>query len=433
MMNAMKKLFCLIFILMIFSLVACNSDGSTSGDGGDGNEEVTLTLLLTSTQANAGMEAVIEEIENRYNIITEVEIRPAGTEGDNLVKTRLATGDMTDIMVYNTGALFDALNPEEYFADLSDEPFMETIEETFLDTVTVDGKSYGIPVSTAQAGGWIYNKKVYEELGLSVPTTWDELMANNQVIKDAGIVPVVASFRDTWTSQLILLADYYNVHSVLPTFADDYTHNKAKFADTPVALRGFEKMQEIHDAGFFNNEETATSYEDAIRMVGEGSAVHYPILTQALPAFSDDHINDIGVFGQPGDDPDNHGLTLWMPNGVYINKEIENFDAAKTWFEFFVSQDGQDLYMTNFAPQGPSVVKGIELPDDVYPAVKDMLTYVQEGRVEAALEFHSPLKGPNLEQILVEVGLGMTSADDAAENYDRDVLRQARQLGLDGW
>ncbi|MFA9556721.1 ABC transporter substrate-binding protein [Evansella sp. AB-rgal1] len=433
-MKPMKKLLCSIFLLMIFSLVACNSDGTTGGQGSeDDDTEVTLTLLLTSTQANAGMEAVVAEIENRFNIKTELEIRPAGTEGDNLVKTRLATGDMTDIMVYNSGALLDAINPSEYFIDLSDESFMDKLEETFLDTVTVDGKSYGIPVTTAQAGGWLYNKNVYEELGLSVPSSWDELMANNQVIKDAGKVPVVASFGDTWTSQLILLADYYNVHSVLPSFADDYTHNKAKFADTPLALRGFEKMQEIHDAGFFNDEETATSYEDAIRMVGEGTAVHYPILTQALPAFSKDHINNIGVFGQPGDDAENHGLTLWMPNAVYINKDTEKFEAAKTWFEFYLSQDAQDIYMANFAPQGPSVIRGIELPEDVYPAVKDMLVYVQEGRVEAALEFHSPLKGPNLEQILVEVGLGMTSAADGAENYDRDVLRQARQIGLDGW
>ena len=37
-------------------------------------------------------------------------------------------------------------------------------------------------------GGIFYNTKIYEELGLSVPKTWDEFMANNEKIKAAGKV-----------------------------------------------------------------------------------------------------------------------------------------------------------------------------------------------------------------------------------------------------
>ena len=47
------------------------------------------------------------------NVTFETETRPGGGEGDNLVKTRLATGEMTDIFWYNTGSLFQALNPTE--------------------------------------------------------------------------------------------------------------------------------------------------------------------------------------------------------------------------------------------------------------------------------------------------------------------------------
>jgi raffinose/stachyose/melibiose transport system substrate-binding protein len=39
------------------------------------------------------------------NVTFNVEIGMAGTEGDNLVKTRLATGDMNDIFYYNSGSL----------------------------------------------------------------------------------------------------------------------------------------------------------------------------------------------------------------------------------------------------------------------------------------------------------------------------------------
>ena len=50
-----------------------------------------------------------------------------------------------------------------------------------------------------------------------------------------------------------------------------------------------------------------------------------------------------------------------------------------------------------------------------------------------ALEFLSPVKGPALEQITVEVGSGLRSAEDGAKLYDEDVKKQAQQLGLEGW
>jgi len=66
-------------------------------------------------------------------------------------------------------------------------------------------------------------------------------------------------------------------------------------------------------------------------------------------------------------------------------------------------------------------------------AVKDMQTYIDAGQSSLALEFLSPVKGPALEQICVEVGSGIRKADAAAKLYDEDVKKQAQQLGLSGW
>ena len=49
-------------------------------------------------------------------------------------------------------------------------------------------------------GGIYYNKKIYADLGLKIPITWAEFMANNEKIKTAGNVPVVQTYKDTWTS-----------------------------------------------------------------------------------------------------------------------------------------------------------------------------------------------------------------------------------------
>ena len=90
--------------------------------------------------------------------------------------------------------------------------------------------------------------------------------------------------------------------------------------------------------------------------------------------------------------------------------------------------------MASAAPVGgPFAVTTCELPADVATAVKDLSAYVDAGNATPALEFLSPIKGPALEQITVEVGSGIRPADDGAALYDQDVEKQAQQLGLEGW
>jgi raffinose/stachyose/melibiose transport system substrate-binding protein len=73
----------------------------------------------------------------------------------------------------------------------------------------------------------------------------------------------------------------------------------------------------------------------------------------------------------------------------------------------------------------------VELPEDSYGAVKDMVPYFEAGNVAPALEFVSPIKGPNLAQLCTSVGSGTMSALEAAKSYDQDVEKQAKQLGLE--
>ena len=60
------------------------------------------------------------------------------SRGDNIVKTRLAAGEMADLCLYNSGSLLNALNPAEYFIDISNEDFIDKLDETYKSTVTVE-------------------------------------------------------------------------------------------------------------------------------------------------------------------------------------------------------------------------------------------------------------------------------------------------------
>ena len=403
-------------------------------------QSVNLTYLIPS---GADGVAVAEELVKSFeaanpDINIDIETRPGGSEGDNLIKTRLATGAMADIFRYNSGSLFQAINPQQYLVDLTNEPWQADVQDSFKQVVTApDGTVRGAPMGAAMGGGIYYNKALYQELGLSVPKTWAEFMANNEKIKAAGKVAVAQTYGDTWTSQLFVLGDYYNVSAVEPDFAANYTAGTAKFATDKAALRGFEKLQEVHDAGYLNEDFGAAKYDDGLRMVASGEAGHYPMLTfatTAIVASYPDMINNVGFFAQPGDDASTNGLTVWMPDGIYIPQTTSNLEAAKKFVAFVASVEGCEAQTRAGGASGPYLINGCTLPEDVPPAVSDMLPYFAEGGHNGpALEFLSPIKGPALEQITVEVGSGIRPAADGAALYDEDVRKQAQQLGLPGW
>ncbi|WEJ35249.1 extracellular solute-binding protein [Devosia sp. SD17-2] len=375
--------------------------------------------------------------EQNPDVSIDMEIRPGGGDGDNIVKTRLATGSMADVFFYNSGSLFQALNPTQNLLPLTNEPFQANVQDSFKSVVSAGGEVYGAPFAPAMGGGIFYNKPLYEELGLEVPKSWDEFMANNEKIKAAGKTAVIQTYGETWTSQLFVLADFFNVLASEPDFAERYTNNEAKFATSPAALRGFEKLQAVYEGGYLNEDFGAATYPDGLRMVATGEGAHYPMLTFGIGAIAEtvpDHINDVGFFAQPGDSVDSNGLTTWMPDSVYIAKSTANADLAKAFVAFIASPEGCDIRNEAVGATGPYMIAGCEIPADVPPAVADMLPYFQEGGQNApALEFLSPIKGPALEQITVEVGSGIRPAADGAALYDEDVRKQAQQLGLSGW
>ncbi len=395
-------------------------------------EGVTLTVLKDGDSADAGIEAVAALAKEKLGMDIEFEYRVSGSDGDNLVKTRLASGDMADILLYNTGSLLAALNPAQHFVDLSSQGFAAKIDDTFKGSVTVDNGVYGIPFASSQAGAVMYNKAVYAELGLSVPKTWAEFLANCDAIAAAGKDAMIGSFADAWTAQVVFLGDNYNIIAAEPNFAADFEAGTAKYATTPVGAQSFQKMADLNK--YYNSDYLATTTIDACAKLVNGEGAHWIMLTQMLTTMNTDYpeaMDDIGVFGVPSDDPSNQGLTVWMPSGLYANKNSANVDAIMAFFDLYLSNEALDAYAATSLPDGPYCVKGYALPDNAYKAVReDMQAYFDAGKTITALEFMTAVKGPACDRICLEVGSGQISAEQGASDYDEDCKKQALQLGL---
>lgn len=426
---------------LAFTSCSAGSLGSSSGD--EDSSATTITFLSGSTDTEvASAKALIAAFqEANPGITVKSDTKPGGSEGDNLVKTRLATGDMAEVFSYNNGSLLQAIKPEQNLTALDGESWAAQLDENFANSSKgTDGKLYGAPLGTAFGGGVLYNIPVYKKLGLEVPTTWDEFMANNKVIKEAGgVTPVEQTYGETWTSQLFVLGDYHNVEAQAPNFAADYTANKAHYADTPAALAGFQHIQDVKDAGYLNKDFASAKLNDGIKAVATGEAAHYPQLggsASNIENVAPGKTNDVGFFALPGDYAQSNGLTIWPgTSALYIPKSVEGdkLDAAKKFVAFAATQEGCDASIAGNPPQGPFLSKACKLPADVSQVAKDTQAYIDAGKASPALEFRSPIKGPNLEQICIQVGTGQETAAKAAALYDADVKKQAQQLGLPGW
>lgn len=431
----MKRIFLLVSLVLL-STAFISASGQQSSDTAMADEPVVLSLLIDKDTSLDGIKAVAEAYEMKTGVVTEIELRPGSAEGENLLKTRLATGEMSDLIYFNSGSLLTALNPGRNFVDLTDKPYMDKISPAYKQTVTVDGRIYGIPASSSAAGGILYNKKVYRELGLEVPLTWDDFMKNCQVVKDAGLTAVIGSYKDDWTSQLFLLSDYYYVQQQVPDFAERFTKNQAKYSTEPAALQAFYKYEEVQKKGFMNKDYLATTYDEGQRMLAMGEGAHYPMLTFAFASMNQNYpdlVDDVGFFAQPDNKPGLNGATVWLPNSIYLYKDGEQVDEALAWADFYVSSEGTSVYSKTNKADGPYVVKGVELPPDTPLGILDLMKYFNEDRTAPALEFITPVKAPNSPQICVEVGSGISDPLDAAQKYDRDTEKQAKQLNLPGW
>jgi len=76
----------------------------------------------------------------------------------------------------------------------------------------------------------------------------------------------------------------------------------------------------------------ADKFETGQQKLAQGVCAHYPMLTFAVGTMATnfpDQIDDIGFFGQPGDDAATNGSTIWMPAATYIPKTTTG--AGLSW------------------------------------------------------------------------------------------------------
>ena len=182
----MKKIITLLLALVLtISLTACSNSGGTTTE--DGKTRVVLWHTYTEDQ-QAFIDQAVADFNATHDDIEVVVETQALENFESKVMQAVSTGTGPNLIIHYASEAAHYVN-DGLVADLGkyvSEDYQSTVDEgAYLEATSfTDGALHILPLFTS-GPVFFYNKTIYDELGLSAPATWDELMANCEAIKEA--------------------------------------------------------------------------------------------------------------------------------------------------------------------------------------------------------------------------------------------------------
>lgn len=344
------------------------------GTGGSAGPDPDVTTLWR-IQDNA--EGPLKEAAERFNETSEVgQVAYSGVAQDSYYE-RLRTAmnsNQRPGMFFNhgSGSIRDYVDAD-MLVDLqeafdADPQLKEAFLPSMIDMVDMDGGTYGIPIGGTQPVILFYNKAVFDEVGITPPTSWDEMLEAIEVFKAAGIVPFSQPATQAWT--LLMWWEYVLDRlagpEVFQTIADG---NWDEGWGDPAMLEATEMIESLVELGAFGDNYASIAYGEggSETLIAEGDAAMYLMgswaftsFTLTQPEFTENNLGWVefpAIEGGKGDPANVVGNpTTYLSVSTGANKE--------TAFAF-LSELYSDDYIDSLVAQGevPVTVTGGERLD----------------------------------------------------------------------
>ena len=194
-----------------------------------------------------------------------------------------------------------------------DGKFRENALSTWTDT---KGRIMGFPLEGYNWPMW-YNTKIFKELNLPIPTTWDEVLADAPKIKAAGydVVSVGGNGDSGWYMFMTFLFNSLTKEEMAKYYQEGH------LANYPNAVKAIEQFVKLRDAGIFPKDAPGLQEEAVNNMFYSGKAAMWSggswFYGEAPEAFRP----DVMVGGIPLTTP-----TVWDKNWV-----LTGDDAKAVW------------------------------------------------------------------------------------------------------
>jgi len=293
----------------------------------------------------------------------------------------LNAGTGPDIFATGTGpgqpaAIIEAghtLNLTDYYCQKG---WNKVIPDWVVGQTSSDGKLWAVGDSV-ESTVVFYNKKVFADNKLSVPTTWEAFLVAADTLKAAGYeTPIGLGALDQWPIshwQTMLWGRYAS-----PAGIDNVMFGDGKWTDEQF-VQATNVLKELGDAGYFGPNALAVSYDDVMAKFWRGEI---PMTFTGTWVIGDavatlgDGIQDFGVFQLPPLAPDQKiHPTQSIGTGWYINAASPNPDIAVDVLDYiFFRPEGRVALLESgdTVPVGPLDLESANLPaltEEVFASV----------------------------------------------------------------
>lgn len=366
-------------ITAMVGLSACSSPTDSGAEG-----EVTGTLQVLTPSADSSdkaFQALNAAFEEAYPGV-KVEYTTVPTNNySSAMSSRLTAGNV-DVLVaapvevpeYAADSKGnDALAAEAgTFLDLTDEPFMDNFTPSVVESLLYDGKNYVVPTGLSYYTGAYYNKDLFAELGLEIPTTWDEFLAVCDALQAAGVAPLGIGGKDSWPAGLTMLA---SVQGAYPTAEDKLAlaaslWDGSTSLDDPEMVEILDKVQTMYDyaqpnfSGVSYSQIPGEFANGAVAMTPDGTWNAPTILSAVGENF------EVGYFPIPTSDDaaDNETLGGKVEIRIAIASSTKNKTAALAYLDFYSDPANYAPFVAQagFAPAQPDIPSS-EFLDSIQP------------------------------------------------------------------
>jgi raffinose/stachyose/melibiose transport system substrate-binding protein len=390
--------------------------GVTSGCSGseEGGGRTQVEFFQFKGEAVATFDKLIAQFEKEH---PEIEIVQNNVPSpDAALRTRLVKNDVPPLMSLNgNGGTYGDLAKAGIFRDFSDDPALENISEASIkvlqDLGHVPDEINGVPFAN-NADGIIYNVDLFNQLGLTVPTTWDELIATAEKIKAAGKVPFYHTWKEAWTTQPPFNPLAQNIPP--EDFWEQREAGEVTFSEEyPQVAEQLLELKQYGPADPFRFD-----YNTGNRAMADGEAVMYLQGIWAIPSIRgiNEDIN-LGVFPFPAtNDPERNRMVSGVDILLTMPAEETGLEQEALTFIRWLTQPGPAKQYADEQVHF-SAVEGVKQED---PTLAPLNPIFEGGNIVGFADHNIPTSIPldNMLQSFLIEGDVKGFLTDLDERYD---------------
>ena len=302
-------------------------------------------LVITFDDMNPGPKAAFENAIAQFqkeNPDINVIANNGDREEHKAAIRNFLIADAPDVTSWYPGNRMRPFVKAGLFEDVSDVWDANNFHEDLAaikPTMTIGGKQWGVPYSYYQWGVY-YRKDIFDENGLSEPTNWAEFKEVCAKLKSNGIAPITIGTKYLWTAAGVF--DYINLRTNGYKVHNDLTAGKIKYTD-PRIRKTFEYWAELVNAGYFLENHSSMSWQDAVVPFAKGEAAMYVMGNFSVDAYKNAGLtyDQIDFFPFPEITPGVPRAEEAPADAFFIPTKAKNKSDAKKWLAFVARPDVQ--------------------------------------------------------------------------------------------